>query len=54
MCRIIQHIIFRIDGQTQPDYAVVLTVAASSCAFLLSDFGSRAPSIVSAVAALLS
>jgi hypothetical protein len=54
MCRIIQHIICRIDGQTQPEFAVVLTVAASSCAFLLSDLGSRTPSIVSAVAALFS
>jgi hypothetical protein len=54
MCRIIHHIIRRMDGQTQPEYAVVLTVAASSCAFLLSDLGSRTPSIVSAVAALFS
>jgi hypothetical protein len=54
MCRTIQNIIRRMEGQTQPEYTVVLTVAASSCAFLLSDLGTRTPSIVSAFVALFS
>lgn len=51
MCR---RIIRRTEGQATPDYTVVLTVAASSCAFLISELGNRAPSIVSAIGALFS
>ena len=51
MCR---SIIRRTEGQMVPEYTVVLTVVASSCAFLLSELGNRTPSIVSAVAALFS
>jgi len=54
MCRTIHDIIRRIEGQTQAEYTVVLTVVASSSAFLFSDLGPRSPSIVSAVVALLS
>ncbi|MGZ4337259.1 MAG: hypothetical protein ACXVRA_08080 [Gaiellaceae bacterium] len=51
MCR---SIIRRTEGQAAPDYAVVVTVVASSCAFLISELGNRAPSIVSAIGALFS
>jgi hypothetical protein len=49
MCR---RIVRSTEGQATPGYTVVLSVVASSCAFLFSELGHRAPSIVSAVAAL--
>jgi len=57
MCRTIslaRRIARRTEGQAKPEYAVVLTMAASSCAYLFSELGNRTPSIVSAVAALFS
>ncbi len=42
------------EGQTAPEYAVVLAVVVASSAFLFADLGNRIPAIVSAVEALLS
>jgi Flp pilus assembly pilin Flp len=54
MCHTIHRIIRRTEGQTQAEYAVVLTVVAASCAFLFSDLATSTSSIVSAVVALIS
>ena len=43
----------RTDGQTAPEYAVVLTLVAASSATLLAELGGRVTAAVQQVASLL-
>jgi len=43
----------RTDGQTAPEYAVVLTLVAASSATLLAELGGRVTAAVQQVAGLL-
>ncbi len=42
-----------IEGQTMPEYAVVLAVLTSATAFLFADLGSRVIAVVNEVAGFL-
>ena len=43
----------RTDGQTMPEYAVVLAVVASTAAFLFAQLGGRVIAVLNDVAGLL-
>jgi len=43
----------RDSGQTAPEYALVLTLVAASCASLFAELGGRVTDVVQKVAGLL-
>ena len=43
----------RTDGQTMPEYAVVLAVVASTAAFLFAELGNRVIAVLNEMAGLL-
>jgi len=49
----VTHLFRRNEGQTMPEYALVLTVVASSSALLLAELGNRVTAVATQVASHL-